>query len=155
MLPEISNEIRKKNQRTPASISSAAWRKYYEDKEQTKNEKKEAIRKRKLERVEKQKQKKTKKNSQTVRKIAPKRNKKIEVTQETVNEEFEKENLPTLQRVTCSKCDDVLISDVEDDDEKNIGCDKCIRWYHLKCTRFLGLSYLQAKDKFFECDLCN
>lgn len=39
MLPEISNKARKNNQRTPAAISSAAWRKYYEDKEQIKNEK--------------------------------------------------------------------------------------------------------------------
>ena len=153
MLPEISNKVRKDNKRTPAAISSAAWRKYYEDKEQIKNEKQERIQKRKLERIEKQEQKKTLKHSQAVRKTAPRRKKKShEVTQETVNEEFEKKNLPTVERVKCSECDDTLISDVEDNDEKNIGCDKCIRWYHLKCTRFVGLSYLEAKDKSFECD---
>ncbi|CAF4889510.1 unnamed protein product [Pieris macdunnoughi] len=159
MLPEISNKARKDNQRTPAAISSAAWRKYYENKEQIKNEKQDAIRKRKLERLEKQKQKKTLKHSKTVRKTAPKRKKEIhplqEVTEKTVNVEIEKENLPAVERVKCPECDDVLISDVEDDDEKNIGCDKCITWYHLKCTRFVGLSYLEAKDKSFECELCH
>lgn len=56
MLPGISNKPRKGNERTPAAISSAARRKYYEDKEQMKNEKLE--RKRKLDRIKKQKQKK-------------------------------------------------------------------------------------------------
>ncbi|XP_071055155.1 inner centromere protein A-like [Onthophagus taurus] len=72
MLPKISNKARKENQRTSAAISSAAWRKYYEDKEQIKSEKQEAIRKRKLERIEKQEQKKTLKRSETIRKTAPK-----------------------------------------------------------------------------------
>lgn len=155
MLPEISKEARKPNkQRTPAAISSAAWRKYYEDKEQIKNEKQEAIRKRKLERIEKKEQEEARK----VQKIAPKRKKKIKVTQETIESidvESEKENVPAVELMKCAECDDVLISDVEDDDEKNIGCDKCIRWYHLKCTRFLGLSYSEAKDNSFECDLCD
>lgn len=101
MRPGISNKARKDNQRTPAAMSSAAWRKYYEDKEQIKNEKQEAIRKRKLERIQKQEQKKTLKHSQTVRKTAPKRKKKIrplqEVTQEMINEEFEKENLQAVE----------------------------------------------------------
>lgn len=159
MLLEISNKARKDNQRTPAAISSAAWRKYYEDKEQIKNEKQEAIRKRKLQRIEKQEQKKNLKHSKTVRKTAPKRKKEIhplqEVTKKTVDVEIEKENLLAVERVKCPECDDILISDVEDDDEKNIGCDKCIRWYPLKCTRLVGLSYLEAKDKSFECDLCH
>ncbi|CAH2101314.1 unnamed protein product [Euphydryas editha] len=53
MLPETSNKARKDNQRTPAAISSAAWRNYYEDKGQMKNEKQEAIRKSPLHRFPK------------------------------------------------------------------------------------------------------
>lgn len=58
MLPKISNQSRKINQRIPAGISSAAWRKFYDDKEEAKNEKQEGIRKRKLEGKEKQEMKK-------------------------------------------------------------------------------------------------
>ncbi|CAG4946140.1 unnamed protein product [Colias eurytheme] len=152
MLPDISNNQRKINQRTPAAISSFAWRKYYEDKEKIKNEKQEAIRKRKLERIERNEQKKSFQNSQTLRRTAPKRKKKINPLQKDTQETFEKENLPAVNRLKCPECDDVLISDVEDDNEKNIGCDKCDRWYHLKCTRFVGLSYLDVKDTSFECD---
>ena len=60
-----------------------------------------------------------------------------------------------MERAKCAECDEILISDVEDDDEKNIACDKCIRWYHLKCTHFVGLTNLEAKDNSFECDLCH
>lgn len=38
--------------------------------------------------------------------------------------------------VKCSACNEALVSDIEDDDEKNIGCDECPRWYHMKCTEF-------------------
>lgn len=108
--------------------------------------------------MEKQDQKKTLKQSQMIRKTAAKRKKKLHplnVTKETLNDEFEKENLPAVGGVKCSECGDVLISDTKDDDEKNIGCNKCIRWYHLKCTRLVGFTYLEAKDKSFECDLCH
>lgn len=71
-----------------------------------------------------------------------------EVTKKRIDVEIEKENLPGVERVKCPECDDILISNVEEDDEKNIGCDKCIRSYHLKCTRLVGLSYLEAKHVF-------
>lgn len=160
MLPEIPDKKRKTGQRTPAAISSTAWRKYYEDKEQIKNEKQEAIRKRKIERIKKQEQQKALKKSQNVRKTAPKRKKTtqpVHTIQETdtLDSEYQKENIPAVDKTQCAECDDVLISDTEDDNEKNIGCDKCVRWYHLKCTKFAGLSYLLVKDKYFECNLCD
>lgn len=74
MLPEISNQPRKSNQRISAAISSAAWRKFYDDKEEAKTEKQEGIRKRKLERKEMQEMKKMARNElQKLRKNAPKK----------------------------------------------------------------------------------
>ena len=93
MLPVISNEAGKYNQRIPAAMSSAAWRKYYEDKEQIKNEKQEAIRKRKLEQIEKKEAKITLKQLLTVGKTAPKRKKKlhpVKVIQKTVMRNLKK-----------------------------------------------------------------
>ncbi|XP_045768358.1 uncharacterized protein C01G6.5-like [Maniola jurtina] len=95
MLPEIPDKARKKSQRTPAAISSAAWRKYYEDREEIKNKKQETIRKRKIERTAKQEQKKT----QKIRKVARKRQKKphpIKRTadMDTLHLEYQKENVP-------------------------------------------------------------
>lgn len=123
MLPEIPDKTRKTSQRTAAAISSSAQRKYYEDKEQIKNEKQEAIRKRKLERIRKQEQKKTLKRSQNVRKTAPKRKKRthpVESTLETdtVDSESQKENVLIVDKTKCAECDDILISDAEDDNEK-------------------------------------
>lgn len=97
MLSVISNEATKDNQRSPAAISSAARRKYYEDKEQIKNEKKKAMRNIKLEQIEKKEAKKILRQTLTVGKTAPKRKKKlhlVKVTQETGDAESEKENLP-------------------------------------------------------------
>lgn len=73
----------------------------------------------------------------------------LQVTECFNNVEIEKENLPAVERVKCPECDYILIPCIEEDDEKNIIFDNCIRWYGV------GLSYLQAKDKSFKCDLCN
>ncbi|XP_045457217.1 piggyBac transposable element-derived protein 4-like [Melitaea cinxia] len=44
------------------------------------------------------------------------------------NVEIEKENLPAVERVKCPECDYILIPCIEEDDEKNIIFDNCIRW---------------------------
>ncbi|KAJ8934354.1 hypothetical protein NQ314_013395 [Rhamnusium bicolor] len=55
----------------------------------------------------------------------------------------------------CSACEEDLISDVEDEEEKNIGCDKCPRWFHMKCTEFLGMSYDEAASKEYISFMCS
>ena len=34
----------------------------------------------------------------------------------------------------CASCEEELISDVEEDEDKNIGCDICPKWFHVKCV---------------------
>ncbi|KAL4703078.1 hypothetical protein ACJJTC_004896 [Scirpophaga incertulas] len=59
-----------------------------------------------------------------------------------------------MSNIKCNCCEDELISDVEEDGEKNIGCDSCIRWYHLKCTSHSILSYNEAAKAEYEYELC-
>ncbi|KAJ8965350.1 hypothetical protein NQ314_004204 [Rhamnusium bicolor] len=54
----------------------------------------------------------------------------------------------------CDICQD-LESDTEIENEKNVGCDLCPRWYHLGCTKFTGLSYSQISNLDFTCDFCD
>lgn len=60
----------------------------------------------------------------------------------------------TQKKGNCGICAEELISDVEEDDEKNIGCDFCPRWFHMKCTEFIGIPYMEAASKEYKCDYC-
>lgn len=128
-----------KQAKTPAAISSSAWRKFYEEKENVKAEKRAAILKRKQDRAEAAKQKKLKKDVKPQARTPSARNKKT--------------NKKVLKEL-CTECKDVLISDAEEDEDKNVGCDFCQRWYHLKCTTFVGSSYVDILDKSFKCNVC-
>ncbi|KAL1490123.1 hypothetical protein ABEB36_012864 [Hypothenemus hampei] len=44
--------------------------------------------------------------------------------------------------------------DAEDDSLKNIGCDFCLKWYHLRCTEFANLNYKEAMIREFMCYAC-
>lgn len=55
---------------------------------------------------------------------------------------------------TCSLCLDDLISDAEEEAEKNIGCDLCPRWFHLSCTELSALTYSEAADRAYKCNFC-
>lgn len=57
-------------------------------------------------------------------------------------------------KILCTFCEEMLFSDAEDDENKNIGCDKCPRWYHLKCTDMSDLTYDDAAQKEYICDMC-
>lgn len=65
------------------------------------------------------------------------------------------QNNDTKKNILCSTCDAELDSDTEYDEDKNIGCDFCHRWYHLKCTRFLGIPYEEAATLDYQCDFCH
>lgn len=46
----------------------------------------------------------------------------------------------------CAQCDKDLESDTEIENEKNVGCDICPRWFHLGCTKFNRLSYTEVTE---------
>lgn len=38
----------------------------------------------------------------------------------------------TVNRIRCDSCEEELTNDTDINDLKNIGCDNCPAWYHLK-----------------------
>lgn len=54
----------------------------------------------------------------------------------------------------CGVCEEELESDTEIEDEKNVGCDMCSRWFHLGCTKFVGLTYNEVAKVDYICDFC-
>lgn len=62
--------------------------------------------------------------------------------------------IATQSRIKCVGCDEDLVSDVEEDELKNIGCDKCPRWFHMKCTMHKGRPYAEVADQEFICHVC-
>ncbi|KAK5648346.1 hypothetical protein RI129_003238 [Pyrocoelia pectoralis] len=65
------------------------------------------------------------------------------------------ENKKSKEIIKCSSCEEELVSDVEEDEQKNIGCDQCERWFHLGCTEFIGLKYEDVKSRDFSCLYCS
>lgn len=52
------------------------------------------------------------------------------------------------EKIQCAGCEEELISDVEEDADKNIGCDICPKWFHLKCTVHRVRNYMDvAKEE--------
>lgn len=85
-----------------------------------------------------------------------KEDKASEILKRKAERIMKKKPKPTKRkkRETCANCEEELVSDVEDDTFKNIGCDNCPRWYHLMCTIYYNLSYAEAAEKDFHCELC-
>lgn len=142
--PDISTKSFKEKDKMPRAISSQAWRDLQNKKEEEKVKKAELIKRKKEERAL------AKEKKEKVKKIRT--NKKKPLTNEN--------HLPVESRKTpkktikCDACDEELISDVEEDEEKNIGCDLCARWFHLRCTDFIGLSYDEVASKDYTCYAC-
>uniref|UniRef100_A0A2H1VYN5 SFRICE_031947 n=1 Tax=Spodoptera frugiperda TaxID=7108 RepID=A0A2H1VYN5_SPOFR len=52
------------------------------------------------------------------------------------------------EKIHCAGCEEELISDVEEDADKNIECDICPKWFHLKCTVHRVRNYMEvAKEE--------
>lgn len=152
--PEPIKHTKKVKEMLPSAISSEAWRKYYKNKDEEKKKKTEMIRNRKIERE-------TKRNEMAYKKTkAGKR--PIQRDKKTLKKEANSESVTTSnslvvtssKSIRCTSCSEILESDAEEDEEKNIGCDYCTRWYHLKCTEFIGMAYEEAAEKDYRCDLC-
>lgn len=141
-----------------SAISSAAWRMYYEGKDETRRRKMEDIKKRKEDRLL-AKEKNLTENTNKKSAIRTKRLKTIlPIRQRTEDVEKEENNPAHLSeqkgKIHCADCTELLESDIEEDDEKNIGCDHCPRWYHMKCTEFIGNPYEEAAELDYSCDYC-
>ncbi|CAG9820685.1 unnamed protein product [Phaedon cochleariae] len=46
----------------------------------------------------------------------------------------------------CATCSLDIDSDTEDNDLKNIGCDRCPNWFHLKCSPFQGYHEIEIRE---------
>ncbi|GBP80747.1 Chimeric ERCC6-PGBD3 protein [Eumeta japonica] len=116
----------KNKENIPNAISSTIYRRYLQEKIDEKNRKnvQKEERKQRLEAMREEKNKKkedlAKKRAETALKRIQKK-KKQKTKQDKVNYNS------TQPRIKCVGCDEDLISDVEEDDLKNIGCDKCPR----------------------------
>lgn len=51
----------------------------------------------------------------------------------------------------CRMCINDLYSDAEDDNEKNIECNECPAWFHVKCTKVISQLYTDIQNKSFIC----
>lgn len=142
--PRLLPTMKKKHTSGPSTsaISAKAWRSYYIEKDEEKNEKEKA-RKRKREEAQRNK----------AEKLAKKKNKKQKTKGKCDNGNQPEVEIPAEKEI-CSVCQDELFSDAEEDGEKNIGCDACPQWYHLNCTKLAGQAYDDIKDQQFYCDNC-
>ncbi|XP_045501117.1 uncharacterized protein LOC123698513 [Colias croceus] len=129
--------------RIPSAISGKKWREYHLLKEKIKQEKIEAKEKAKVARKRKQEEAKRRKET-----------KKAKINKKETP--LKTKNLASNQNVKqhCGQCANILNSDTEDDEDKNVGCDFCTKWFHLKCTDFIGLTYEDVKNKPFKCNTC-
>lgn len=145
--PLKSSDKRKKKNETekaPAAISSDSFRNFLRQKEQKKvkeekeKEKRKAERLKRREHIEKQKQKRKK------------RGRKVENSE--LSQVEKKSNVKIKEK--CANCNLEMESDKEDNDLKNLGCDKCPKWYHLKYTPYASCIYEEIANKNFICSFC-
>ncbi|KAJ8933914.1 hypothetical protein NQ314_013715 [Rhamnusium bicolor] len=158
--PQPLNKNPKKRQREkiPSAISSTAWRKYYEDKLKEKEEQENAKKKRKVENVKKKQNKNTKsrfltnKDADNLDQEAVGSSMRDNETEVEIDDQ--KNQNQSIFKQKCGECEEELESDAEIKTEKNVGCDSCPRWYHLGCTEFSGLSYVEVSNLDFICKFC-
>lgn len=127
------------------AISSKEWRDFEHKKAEEKNMKKNAILNRKLERIRIREEK--------LKQAAEKKLKLKNIKKRRLNRDMEKPGMS--KRIKCTTCDEELVSDVEVNDLKNVGCDTCPSWYHMKCSKFAGKLYEEIKDESFVCEQCH
>lgn len=114
----------------PMSISSLAYKTYFKNKEQAKEEKAALVENRKLQRLQQKESKEKNRKKSSARKS-------------------KKKTVPL-----CPTCDEDVLTDVEDEGLKNIGCDMCENWFHLKCTNIQAATIKEAENEYFICHLC-
>lgn len=137
VFPVAQDKKKETKERLPSAISGEAWREYYNKKENEAKRKLDKKQKRKEERELRKDHKKAK-------------------TGKGRKNVVENQGSSTLKKkkIHCSLCDDELVSDAEEEAERNIGCDFCPRWYHLYCTELSDLPYAMAAEREYKCSLC-
>nr|CAI5818622.1 unnamed protein product [Callosobruchus analis]CAI5818749.1 unnamed protein product [Callosobruchus analis] len=131
-------------EKLPSAISCKEWKKYYEKKKEEKQKKLENVRKRKELRELNQS---TAVQFRKRKKLSPKKKTDSQSKENTYVDEGK-------ERINCFLCEDELYSDAEEDSEKNIGCDYCTRWYHLRCTEYAEFSYEDVANRDYRCEMC-
>lgn len=149
---KIPSPIKKGQQRNKSinrigAISSKEWQQFEKKKEEDKERKTSEILKRKQERLQRKQEKEE-------AKAMKKRNmRQRNIKRKKLNRD---PDLPsTITKIKCIDCQVDLVSDTEENDLKNIGCDTCLSWYHLKCTKFAGSLYEDIVNEHFVCNKCN
>lgn len=137
--------------KTPSAISSEAWRKHYELKDKLKLDKAKDIERRRQKRIT-AKEKKHSENEKTKRKRSKAAKKTVLEAVDETNATHSDDN---TNKIKCASCEEELQSDTEMEDEKNIGCDKCSNWFHMKCTEFCGMLYEEAAAQDYICFRCS
>lgn len=133
------------------AISSKEWRQFERQKDEMKEQKKNEIISKKLKRLEI----KAKKEEEKQKKKEENQKRKAEMLLNSNNSKKKKNNRTcTINRIRCNNCEEEMTSDTEINDLKNIGCDNCPAWYHLKCTEFAGDMYENIYNKKFLCQIC-
>lgn len=152
-LPSISNRTKTLNSiNRIGAISSDEWRQFEKQKEEAKEQKKNDIILRKIKRLEAKEKKEIemrKKKEQLQKK------RKAEKLLNLKHNKKQKKNMTTTEnKIRCYNCEEEMTSDTEINDYKNVGCDSCPAWYHLKCTEFAGELYENVCNKHFQCQSC-
>ncbi|KAJ8941790.1 hypothetical protein NQ314_010278 [Rhamnusium bicolor] len=138
-----SNEKRKPKDKLPAAISSEEFRKQLQEKIDKKKQLEEEKKKRKEERI--------KRNTERKEQIL----KRKRIRENSLTPQLKRPSTLKKKKEACADCNLDLDSDTENNDERNIGCDKCPKWYHLKCTIFQGCAYSDIQNSEFICKYCS
>lgn len=147
--PLPKNTKKRQREKTPSAISSKAWRKYYEDKLKVQEEKENKKRRKNI--AVKKKDGNPNSNNTLTEKTSDHNNNQNSIAE---NSEAGDTSHGRLKQ-KCGICEEELESDTELENEKNVGCDFCPRWFHLGCTKFTGLTYNQVSNLDFTCDFCD
>lgn len=97
---------------------------------------------------------KAKKDEERQRKKEELQKRKAERLLNSNSKKRKKNTTCTINRIRCNNCEEEMTSDTEINDLKNIGCDNCPAWYHLKCTEFAGDIYENVYNKKILCQIC-
>ncbi|KAJ8939522.1 hypothetical protein NQ314_011089 [Rhamnusium bicolor] len=144
----IKKSVTRKSINRIGAISSTEWREFEKQKEEEKERKKSAIATRKLQKQVVKEKREADARKRKQEKIVQSTMKKRKVTNKN-------SSTCTEIKIKCAECEEEIISDTEFNDLKNIGCDDCLAWYHLKCSTFMGKLYEEVMNLPFKCPKSN
>lgn len=154
---DFGNKKKAKKETMPLAISSQNWRRFIKEKDDEKDklikqreERKKRIEMNKAEKARKRIEVTERRKKRLAKKKITNSNTCVSGLEETQSQITNTEKENTL----CAGCEEELKSDVEEDALKNIGCDKCPKWFHLMCTAKKGRKYDDVAKGEFICHHC-